>query len=118
MSGSVFVYKNDAMIRVPKDDVLIPNKDVVLPCICTLQGDPPHFSVGIAMEYFEEEKEYLVDLDKNKIFSSTFFNEAKLPSKIGDTIKINQDGKLGTEGGEVGIYLGRKGNAILFKLGF
>lgn len=116
MSGSIFVYKNDCMFRVPKDDVQFTDaKD--LPCICTIGTNKN--ATAVAMEYFEDEGEYLLDMNTNKTFSSTLFDEASLPSKIGESIAINQHGqitKVSTAKEAIGIYLGKKGNAVLFKL--
>ena len=122
MSGSVFVYKNDAMIRVPKDQVHFAKKDITakeLPCICGV-GRQQLPLICVAMEYFEDEGEYLVDFSPNKIFSTTLFDEAKLPTEIGEPVALTAKGEVVKTGvgGEhiIGFYLGKKGNAVLFRL--
>jgi len=121
MSGSVFVYKNDAMIRVPKDQVHFAKENITakeLPCICGV-GKKEHPLICVAMEYFEDEGEYLIDFSPNKIFYTTLFSEADLPSEIGEPVSLDLKGqivKAKAGNGVVGFYLGKKGNAVLFRL--
>lgn len=124
MSGSVFVYKNDAMIRVPKEQVqfTIDKENITakdLPCICSV-GNNQHSLICVAMEYFEDEEEYLVDFSPNKIFSTTLFIEEHLPSEIGAPVALTAKGEVVKAGAGAGItfgfYLGKKGNAVLFRL--
>lgn len=122
MSGSVFVYKNDAMIRVPKDQVHFAKENITakeLPCICGV-GNNQHPLICVAMEYFEDEGEYLIDFSPNKIFSTTCFNEEHLPSEIGGLVALTAKGEVvkagAGAGATMGFYLGKKGNAVLFRL--
>ena len=115
-NGKANIYaKNANILRVPKDQLIF-TKEESLPAICFLKGGG---IAGIATEYFEDEKSYLVDIDNKKIFTYTFFDEAKLPQEVGEAVYITEDGKITKEKGtnrKVGMFIEVKGDAVLFKL--
>ncbi|MGP1438301.1 MAG: hypothetical protein ACTTKH_04440 [Treponema sp.] len=111
----VSVYKNDcSIVKIKKANIKLQNQDK-LPCLCFAEK-----LVGIAKEYNKEEEVYLVDISKNKIFSSTFVKDDGLPTKEGAELYMDSTGHLtgnqDTSNQLVGIFLGIEGGATLFKL--
>ena len=109
---SISVYKKDVeIIKVPEDNISDTREP--LPFICVF-GE----SVGVATEYIEDEKSYLVDISKTKIFSCRDFTKSELPNEVGDLIYVNNLKLTGKKDGStlVGIYLGLKDDVVFFML--
>ena len=103
------------MIRVPKEQVKFPF-ETELPCLCLFNEEK---MIGIADEFDSQTNEYCIDVNKDKVFSYTRFDDSDIPDKVGAELYITADGKLTKTKGsnkKVGMFLAKKHNAILFKL--
>lgn len=103
------------MIRIPKEQVKFPF-ETELPCVCFFNDEK---TIGIADEFDSQTNEYCIDVNKDKVFSYTRFDDSDIPDKVGAELYITTDGKLTKTKGsnkKVGMFLAKKHNAILFKL--
>lgn len=103
------------MMRIPKAQVKFPFESE-LPAICLFNNEK---QAGIATEFVKDEDKYLVSYDKTKMYTYTFFDDGDVPDEMGAELYITADGKLTKTKGnnkKIGIFLGKKYNAILFKL--
>lgn len=103
------------MIRIPKEQVKFPF-ETELPCLCCFNDEK---MIGIADEFDSQANEYCIDVNKDKVFSYTRFDDSDIPDKVGAELYITTDGKLTKTKGsnkKVGMFLAKKHNAILFKL--
>lgn len=120
--GNISTYKKDvSIIKIVEADLSLLEvspapKERKFPYFCTWANGK---KVGIATEYIEDEKAYLVDISTNKIFSSVSFKNDELPSSIGMPIYVTAKGELtGKKEGntEAGLFMGLEKGAVLFKL--
>ena len=103
------------MIRIPKEQVKFPF-ETELPSLCFFNDEK---TIGIADEFDSQTNEYCIDVNKDKVFSYTRFDDSDIPDKVGAELYITADGKLTKTKGsnkKVGMFLAKKHNAILFKL--
>ena len=108
--------KNDAsVIEVPMAQVKFPI-ETQLPCICFFNDEK---SAGIAINVSNAHEVYYVNTSKKNIYSYTFFDDGDVPDKTGTELYITSDGKMTKTKGsnkKVGVFLQKKGEAILFRL--
>lgn len=114
LESKIALVKNDAsVIEVPKDEVTFPI-ETSLPAIC-LYNDKK--SAGIAIEYREYAETFLINIDKNKVYSSNFFDEGNTPNKVGQKLSLNNEGKLSSKAGDGEFtFVKKMGDAIFFTL--
>ena len=117
--GRVFVYAEVfGSLRIPKAQVTLFGNggDETFPALCSFADGK---KCGVATEYDEDDECFIVTYDKNKTFASTFFDDAKLPSKIGEPLYIDSAGKLTKEKASnlfVGEFVGKIADCVLFRL--
>ena len=114
--------KDNTTMRASKDQLRIfgattpeENKAIELPALAIL----PNKTVGVVIDWLEDENVFLVDFDTRKTFTYNLIDQAHKPERLGDLLYLDPATlEFTTEKKEVvvGIFTGMKGDVILFHL--
>lgn len=114
-SKIAMVHKDQDIIEVPINQVKCPI-ETDLPCIGFFNDEK---NVGIIQNVSSALEVFYINVNKNNIYSYTLFDDADVPDKTGAELYITADGKMTKTKGsnkKVGMFVQKKGEAILFKL--